>query len=142
MDSSIPPRCIALIVLILAGGFFSGAETAYSYCNRIRMKTLADEGSRAAKRVVKITEEFDRLLVTVLVAINVLHVLTSAVATLLAVSLLPQNAQYIFSRFDRLSATKASIWSAASYASCRLKRSWSRATCIFRSIISCALRRA
>ena len=56
MDSSIPPRCIALIVLILAGGFFSGAETAYSYCNRIRMKTLAEEGSHAAKRVVKITE--------------------------------------------------------------------------------------
>ena len=93
MDSSIPPRCIALIVLILAGGFFSGAETAYSYCNRIRMKTLAEEGGRAAKRVVKITDQFDRMLVTVLVAINVFHVLTSTVATLLAVSLLPQNAE-------------------------------------------------
>ena len=88
MDSTIPPRCILLAVLILAGGFFSGAETAYSYCNRIRMKTMADEGKRSAKRVVAITEDFDRMLVTVLIMINVLHVLTSAVATLLAVELI------------------------------------------------------
>ena len=88
MDSSIPPRCILLVVLILVGGFFSGAETAYSYCNRIRMKTMADEGKRSAARVVKITENFDQMLVTVLIMINVLHVLTSAVATLLAVDLI------------------------------------------------------
>ena len=94
MDSSIPPRCIALIALILVGGFFSGAETAYSYCNRIRMKTLAEEGNRAAGRVVKITEQFDRMLVTVLVMINVLHVLTSTVATILFVEdLMPDNAE-------------------------------------------------
>lgn len=93
MDSSIPPRCIALIVLILVGGFFSGAETAFSYCNRIRIKTLAEEGNRAAKRVVRITEDFDRMLVTVLVMINILHVLASSMATVLAVSLLPQNAE-------------------------------------------------
>lgn len=92
MDSSIP-RCILLIVLIVVGGFFSGAETAFSYCNKIRMKTLADNGKRSAARVVKITEDFDRMLVTVLIMINVLHVAASTAATLLAVSLLPNNTE-------------------------------------------------
>ena len=85
MDSSVP-RCILLIVLIIAGGFFSGAETAYSYCNKIRMKTMADEGHKGARRVVRITDEMDKAITTNLILINVLHVLTSTVATMLALS--------------------------------------------------------
>ena len=92
MDSSIP-RCILLVVLIIVGGFFSGAETAYSYCNKIRMKTLADDGNRAAAKVVAITENFDKTLVTVLIMINVLHVAASTVATVLAVGLMPKNTE-------------------------------------------------
>lgn len=92
MDSSIP-RCILLIVLIVVGGFFSGAETAFSYCNRIRMKTLAEDGDKAAGCVVKILDKFDEMLVTVLIMINVMHVLSSSVATILAVSLMPKNTQ-------------------------------------------------
>lgn len=87
MDSI--PRCIALVLLIIAGGFFSGAETAFSYCNKIRMKTLADEGNAAARRVVKITDEMDKTITTNLIVINVLHVVTSAVATVLAISWMP-----------------------------------------------------
>lgn len=84
MDSI--PRCILLIVLIVVGGFFSGAETAYSYCNKIRMKTLADEGDPKARRVVRITDEMDKAITTNLILINVLHVLTSTVATMLALT--------------------------------------------------------
>ena len=89
MDSI--PRCILLIVLIISGGFFSGAETAYSYCNKIRMKTLADEGNAAAARVVRITDQMDKAITTNLILINVLHVLTSTVATVLAISWMPWN---------------------------------------------------
>ena len=84
MDSI--PRCILLIVLIVVGGFFSGAETAFSYCNKIRMKTMADEGDKNARRVVRITDEMDKAITTNLILINVLHVLTSTVATMLALS--------------------------------------------------------
>lgn len=90
MDSSVP-RCILLIVLIIAGGFFSGAETAYSYCNKIRMKTMADEGHKGARRVVRITDEMDKAITTNLILINVLHVLTSTVATMLALSWMRWN---------------------------------------------------
>ncbi|MBP5289488.1 MAG: HlyC/CorC family transporter [Clostridia bacterium] len=89
MDSI--PRCILLIALIIAGGFFSGAETAYSYCNKIRMKTMAEEGHKGAARVVRITDEMDKAITTNLILINVLHVLTSAIATMLALSWMADN---------------------------------------------------
>ena len=63
MDDAVP-RSILLIILILAGGFFSGAETALSFCNRIRMQVMADDGDRRAERVVGIVEQFDRTVVT------------------------------------------------------------------------------
>ncbi len=89
MDSI--PRCILLIVLIIVGGFFSGAETAFSYCNKIRMKTMADEGDKRARRVVRIIDELDKAITTNLILINILHVLTSTVATVLALSWMASN---------------------------------------------------
>lgn len=86
-DDSIP-RCILLIALILGGGVFSGAETAFSYCNRARMKTLAGEGSAAAKRVVEILADYDKTIVTLLIVINILRVTAAAVSTVLAIDLI------------------------------------------------------
>lgn len=85
MDSSIP-RCIAVIALILGGGFFSAAETAFSSCNYIRMKTLAEEEqNRRAARVVRIKDRFDGALVSLLIGTNVIHVAASVIATALAI---------------------------------------------------------
>ena len=87
MDDAVP-RSILVIVLIILGGFFSGAETAYSYCNKIRIKKKADDGDRRAARVEKILDRFDNLLTTLLVGTNVCHVFASASAALLFVKLM------------------------------------------------------
>ena len=84
MDDAVP-RSLLLIFLILAGGFFSGAETALSFCNRIRMQVLADAGNKRAQRAVWILDQFDRAVVTLLIVINVLHIIAAAVATMMAV---------------------------------------------------------
>lgn len=86
-DDSIP-RSILIVCLILSGGFFAGCETAFSYCNKIRMRMLADDGNRFAKRVVTIVEDFDRTIVTLLIAINVIYITASSIATVMAVRLL------------------------------------------------------
>jgi len=88
MDGDIIPRCLLLLFLVFFAGIFTGSETAYSYCNRVRMKTLAEEGSAAAKRVNKIIERFDKTVVTTLVCINVIYVGTSSLATVIAVDLM------------------------------------------------------
>ncbi len=87
MEDSIP-RLLLLIVLILASAFFAAAETSYSYANNVRIHLLAEEGDARAKRVEWICDRFDRCVVTLLIAINILHVVASAVATVLAVKLM------------------------------------------------------
>ena len=88
MTDDIAARCILIIVMVFAASFFAAAETAYSYCNKIRMKSLAESGSRSAARVTRILSDFDGALVTLLIGINVLSVLISSTATVLAISLL------------------------------------------------------
>lgn len=74
------PRSIILIVLIIAGGFFAGAETAFSYVNTVRIRMLS-ENNRRAKQVVKIIDNFDMTIVTLLIIINVVHIAASVIAT-------------------------------------------------------------
>lgn len=82
---SVGPRSILLLCLLLAGGFFAGTETALSYCNRIRMQVMADDGDKRAARVVWILDRFDRAVVTLLIMINVVYVTIASVATMLVV---------------------------------------------------------
>lgn len=88
MDDGILPRSILLILLILAGGFFAGSETAFSYCNRIRFKLRADDGDRSALRVTKILDNFDRAITTLLIGNNVIHIAAASIATVLAIGLI------------------------------------------------------
>ena len=43
-----------LIILVLLSAFFSATETAFSGVNRIRLKSMAENGSRGAERALKI----------------------------------------------------------------------------------------
>ena len=84
----IVPRSLFLLALLLCGGFFAGSETALSYCNRVRIQVLADDGDASAERVLNILDHFDRAVVTLLIAINITYTLSASVATMLAVSLM------------------------------------------------------
>lgn len=79
------PRSILVLVLVLLGGFFAGSETALSNCNRVRMKSRAEDGEAGPARVEKILTRFDKALVTILVGNNVVHVLATSTATVLAI---------------------------------------------------------
>lgn len=81
------PRCIWLIVLIVAGAFFSGSETAYSYANAVRIRLLAEKKDRRAKHAVKVIDNFDLTLVTLLIMVNIIHILASTIATSLFIDL-------------------------------------------------------
>ncbi len=67
MDPSDVTQIIFLIVLILLSGFFSSAETALTTCNKIKMRTLADNGNTKARRVLKITDNSGKMLSAILV---------------------------------------------------------------------------
>lgn len=50
------------------------------------MQVLADDGDKRAKRVVSILDQFDRAVVTLLIAINVIYTTAASVATIVAVN--------------------------------------------------------
>lgn len=87
LEDSIP-RCLLLIVFIVIGGFFSGSETAFSFCNEVRIRLLAESGNKRAKRVIFLLDRFDKTVVTLLIAINIIHVVSSSIATMLVVSIM------------------------------------------------------
>lgn len=81
---------IVLIALIILSAFFSASETAYTSLNRPRLKTRAQDGKRAAERVLSLAENYDRVLFTLLIGNNIVNVAATAIATVLFIDLLGQ----------------------------------------------------
>ena len=76
-------RLIILIVLVLLSAFFSSAETALMTCNKVRMKALSDAGDRRAARVLKLSEDNQKVLSAILIGNNIVNLSASALMTVL-----------------------------------------------------------
>ena len=89
----LPDSSLILILLacILFSAFFSASETAYSTCNKIRLKQLANRGDDRAEKVLKLAEEYDKLISGILVGNNFVNIFASTLATLLFTKLLAEN---------------------------------------------------
>ena len=76
------PLTIAIIVLVLLSGFFSGTETAFSCANKIKLKTLASQGKKNAKAIYKYADaKYDKLVTAILVGNNIVNLTASALGT-------------------------------------------------------------
>jgi CBS domain containing-hemolysin-like protein len=67
-------------------GYFSATETAFTTLNKIRIKSKADDGNKRAKLVLKLADNYDRLLTTILIGNNIVNILASSLATLLFIN--------------------------------------------------------
>ena len=79
-----------MLVLVALSAFFSASETAFTSFNRTKMKNLAAEGNRRATAALKLSENYDKLLSTILVGNNIVNISLSAIATIWFVSLLTE----------------------------------------------------
>lgn len=77
-------RLCILFVLLALSAFFSSAETALTTVNRIRMRTLAENGHKKAELVIKIVEDQGKMLSAILIGNNVVNLYASSLATMLA----------------------------------------------------------
>ncbi len=80
-----------LIILVLLSAFFSASETAFSSVNRIRLKSMAENGSRGAQRALNILGKYDKALTTILIGNNIVNIATSSIATILAIMLVGET---------------------------------------------------
>ena len=62
---------VILIVLVILSAYFSATETAFTSLNRIRLKSKADAGNRRAALALRLVDQYDNLLSTILVGNNI-----------------------------------------------------------------------
>ncbi|MBT5957719.1 MAG: HlyC/CorC family transporter [Nitrospina sp.] len=72
---------ILVFLGILLEAFFSGSEIGMVSVNRIKMKQLADDGNSAAKAVLKLLENPERLFTTTSLGTNLAMVASTAIFT-------------------------------------------------------------
>ncbi|MEQ6247891.1 HlyC/CorC family transporter [Sulfitobacter sp. HNIBRBA3233] len=74
---------LIILLLLVLSGFFSGSETALTAASRGKLRTQADRGSMGAERALKITEDNERLIGSVLLGNNLVNILAASLATAL-----------------------------------------------------------
>ena len=84
MDSSVATQIIILIILLLFSGLFSSAETSLTTVNKIRMRSLAEDGNKRAKKVIAITEDSGKMLSAILIGNNIVNLSASSITTSIA----------------------------------------------------------
>lgn len=78
---------VAIIALVILSAYFSATETAFTSLNRIKVKNLANDGDERAKRVLELSENYDKLLTTILIGNNIVNIAMTAVSTVLFIEL-------------------------------------------------------
>ena len=91
MDDSLS-RIIILVVLVILSAFFSATETAFFSANKIRLKSLAGDGNKRAKKTLKVSENLDSLLSTILIGNNLVNIGATAIATTMFIEFFNGNA--------------------------------------------------
>ncbi len=79
---------VIIIVCLVMSAYFSATETAFSTFNRIRLKNMAEKGDKKAAKVLKLADDYDTLISTILIGNNIVNILASSLGTLLFTSLI------------------------------------------------------
>lgn len=74
---------VAIALLLVCSAFFSMSETAYSSMNVIRIRTMAGNKVKGARKTLYISEHFDRTLTTILVGNNIVNILSTTICAYL-----------------------------------------------------------
>lgn len=70
---------IAVIFLIVCSAYFSASEMAFTTVNQIRLKGLADNKVRGARKAIYITEHYEKTLSTILIGNNLVNIASTTI---------------------------------------------------------------
>ena len=86
------PLCIVIMaVLVLMSAYFSATETAFSSFSKTKIKALAEKGSKRASLALKLSEQYDRLISTILIGNNIVNIALASIGTVFFVFYFPKN---------------------------------------------------
>ena len=73
-----------IVILLILSALFSASETALSSVNKVRLRSYADDGNnKRAKMAIKLTDNFDKTLTTILIGNNIVNLASTTVATVM-----------------------------------------------------------
>lgn len=81
MDPSDVLQLIILVILLALSAFFSSAETALTTSNKLRMRSLAEEGNKRAQAVLEVTDNSGKMLSAILIGNNVVNLSAASLTT-------------------------------------------------------------
>ena len=82
---------ISIFILLILSGFFSGSETALTAASRSKLQAKADKGSAGAARALKVTDDPERLIGSVLLGNNFVNILATSLITALFTKMIGEN---------------------------------------------------
>jgi Mg2+/Co2+ transporter CorB len=91
LDAAFWATAAAIVVLLFLSAFFSGSETALTAASRGKLRSAADKGSKGAEQALKVTEDNERLIGSVLLGNNVVNILATSLATAVLTRIFGQN---------------------------------------------------
>lgn len=81
-------QIILMIVCIMMSAYFSATETAFSSINKTRLKTMAEKGNKKAALTIKLSDNYDKLISTILIGNNIVNIMLASIGTVVFVELL------------------------------------------------------
>lgn len=73
---------VIIVICVILSAYFSATETAFSSFNRIRVKNMAEKGNKKAALALKLEENYDKLISTILIGNNIVNILAASLGTL------------------------------------------------------------
>ena len=89
MDDASRLSLIVVILLILCAAYFAVAETSFASVSRVRIKIRAERGEAKAIRALKVLDNFDLAITSILICTNIVHLSAASIATLAVTRMFP-----------------------------------------------------
>lgn len=83
MDGSTITLIASLGVMLMMSAFFSATETAFTSFNSVRLKNASSNGNKRAGLVLKLAEDYDRVLTTLLIGNNIVNITAASIGTVI-----------------------------------------------------------
>ncbi len=81
MDSPGVIQLVCVAVLVALSAFFSSAETALTTVNRVKVRSLAEEGDRRALVLQKVLDRNSKMISAILIGNNIVNISASSLTT-------------------------------------------------------------
>ncbi len=89
MDDASRLSLIVVILLILCAAYFAVAETSFASVSKVRIKIRAERGEAKAIRALKVLDNFDLAITSILICTNIVHISAASIATLAVTRMFP-----------------------------------------------------